>query len=281
MSFTAEAINVMVASPGDVATERQVAFDAVHQWNSIHAESTGIVLLPQGWETHASPEMGDRAQTLINRQVLERCDLLIAIFWTRLGSPTGEYQSGTVEELETHLASGKPAMIYFSNAPVHLDSVDHEQYAALQQFRRGCESRGLIEQYESVGDFKDKLVRQLAQTMLRAFSADARDQRPPDEAAERTPLDDLSPEPREILIAAAGDQSGTVLRLRSMSGLVVQTNGRQFVQKEDSRSEAQWESAIQELEGLGLLRDRGYKGEVYGVTNEGYRLADLIGTEQA
>jgi hypothetical protein len=42
---------------------------------------------------------------------------------------------GRTEEIEEHLRAGKPAMIYFSNAPVRPDSVDEAQYRALRKFR--------------------------------------------------------------------------------------------------------------------------------------------------
>jgi len=101
--------------------------------------------------------MGDRPQAIINKQVLKDCDILIAIFWTRLGSPTGVAASGTVEEIEEHIAAGKPAMIYFSSAPVVADSIDPDQYAALKAFKAECQRRGLIEFYDSLADFREKL----------------------------------------------------------------------------------------------------------------------------
>lgn len=69
----------MIASPSDVATERRNIRDVIHEWNAIHSEDQQIVLMPLGWETHASPKMGDSAQNIINKQVLDRCDLLIAV----------------------------------------------------------------------------------------------------------------------------------------------------------------------------------------------------------
>src|SRR5206468_6654815 len=106
MSYTATVVKVMIASPSDVPQERRLARDVIEEWNAIHAEDRGIVLMPVGWETHSSPEMGDRPQAIINRQLLRNSDLLIAVFWTRLGSPTGAAQSGTVEEIEEHLGAG-------------------------------------------------------------------------------------------------------------------------------------------------------------------------------
>ena len=73
--------------------------------------------------------MEDRAQEVISRQLLKDCDLLVAAFWTRLGSRTGKSPSGTVEEIEEHLEAGKPAMIYFSSVPVEMGSADPEQWA--------------------------------------------------------------------------------------------------------------------------------------------------------
>jgi len=89
MSYKAKVIEVMIATPSDVAKERQVIGDIVYEWNFVHSEDKDLVLLPVGWESHAAPSMGDRPQAIINKQVLKNCDLLIAAFWTRLGTPTG------------------------------------------------------------------------------------------------------------------------------------------------------------------------------------------------
>ena len=169
MPYQATVHKVMIASPSDVAQERRVIREVIHEWNSIHAEDRGIVLMPIGWETHSSPSMGERAQEIINAQLLRDCDLLVAAFWTRLGSPTGKAPSGTVEEIEEHIAEGKPAMIYFSSAPAHPDSVDNEQYRALREFKAECRRRGLVEEYESISEFREKFARQLAQTVIRHF----------------------------------------------------------------------------------------------------------------
>ena len=52
--------------------------------------------------------------------------------------------------------------------------------------------------------------------------------------------------------------------------------GNDFIEKGNRRFEVMWEGAIQELCDLGLLQDRGYQGEVFSITSEGYRVADLI-----
>ena len=103
MAYQATVIPVMIASPGDVFEEREIVRDVIHTWNYINSLKTRVVLIPAGWETHSSPELGSRPQELINSRVLKDCDLLIGVFWTRIGSPTGTSESGTVEEIEKHV----------------------------------------------------------------------------------------------------------------------------------------------------------------------------------
>jgi hypothetical protein len=145
MSFDANVFNVMIASPSDVPEERQVVRDVLYAWNAIHADERKQVLLPVGWETHSAPDMGGPPQSIINKQVLENCDLLVGIFWTRIGTATAEYASGAVEEIERHIAAGKPTMLYFSEASIKPNLLDQNQYKQLQDFKEYCRPKGLYE----------------------------------------------------------------------------------------------------------------------------------------
>ncbi|NOY40593.1 MAG: toll/interleukin-1 receptor domain-containing protein [Planctomycetes bacterium] len=86
----------------------------------------------------------------------------------------------------------------------------------------------------------------------------------------------LSHEASELLVEAADDKNGTILMARTMSGLILQTNGRQMCERKDPRSEARWQGAVRELVQYGLIEDRGHKGEVFNVTAEGFRAADKL-----
>jgi hypothetical protein len=169
MPYLAYAINVMIGSPGDVQEEHVIIRNAIHGWNVAHSLDRRLVLVPVSWKTNATPQMGDRAQGIINKQLLENCDLFIGVFWTRIGTPTGEAESGTVEEIERHLAVPKPAMIYFSSAPLPPDNLDSGQYNAVVAFKERCRRRGLIEAYKSTQDFAANFGRHLAQTISREF----------------------------------------------------------------------------------------------------------------
>lgn len=276
MPYEARVLKVMIASPGDVSAERQTVRDVLTEWNHIHSEDRGLVLMPIGWETHSSPTMGDRPQAIINKQILDNCDLLVAVFWTRIGSPTGAAVSGTVEEIQEHLNAGKPAMIYFSSAPVRPDSVDEKQYSALKEFKQECYKKGLVDSYDTLGEFRDKFSRQLTQTIIRSYPTRGATTTTPPPQPPPPAIPPMSDEAKELLVAAAEDRTGRLMRVRHLGGLIVQASGRNFAKEGDPRSESRWEGVIQELEGLRLIEDRGHKREVFAVTDEGFRVADLL-----
>lgn len=280
MSYSATVFLVMIASPSDVGAERTIIREVLTEWNAVHSEMRTIVLLPLAWETHASPEMGDRPQAIINKQILKNCDLLVGVFWTRIGTATGKYPSGTVEEIEEHIKTGKPVMLYFSSAPVLPDSIDPDQYSELKKFKDSCKSHGLFETYADLNDFKSKFYRQL-QLILNSDKHFTSISVPSSEsqAGKVSAVPDLPPLSREaqiLLKEASRDPNGHVIRLQHFGGLTVQSNGKEFMQGNDPRQLAAWEGAIEELENMGLIKDSGYKREVFGITREGFQIAELI-----
>lgn len=297
MPYEATIIKVMIASPGDVAEERAIAQSVIHEWNAVNSADRRTVLLPVAWETHAAPAMGERAQEIINRQLLRDADLLIAVFWTRIGTPTGDHPSGTVEEVREHIRSGKPAMLYFSAAPVRPDSVDPAQFDALTHFKSECRTQGLLEEYESPSEFREKLARQIAQTVIQRFPATSVDT-PNGHTSksskaggrtephgvptrsltlqERDDISALPTEARELLVAAGADKDGTVLVLDTMGGTTISIGEREFGDRGNARAEARWKRAVHDLVNGGFLEQRDRDGQVFSVTDEGYRLVDLL-----
>ena len=118
---TVKLLKVFIASPGDVMLEREKAREEILSLRAL-AQKHGFDLEATGWETHAAPGMG-RSQARINQLVIE-CDLLVGILWRRFGLPTGEAESGTLEEFnlarERYMRENAPEiMLYFRE--VHPD----------------------------------------------------------------------------------------------------------------------------------------------------------------
>ena len=161
MTYTAQVFRVLIASPGDVSEERDTAVKTIQEWNDLNSAERQLVLLPLRWETHSAPEYGKRPQEVINRQVVDQCDLLVGIFWTRIGSPTGVAASGTLEEIERVANDGKLAMLYFSKSSKNPDDIDLEQLKKLREFKQKTFPNALVENYNGIIDFRDKLSKQL------------------------------------------------------------------------------------------------------------------------
>ena len=169
MPYQATVYNVFIASPSDVRPEREIARQVIYEWNAAHAESEKAVLQPIGWETHSYPEMGERPQEIINRLVT-KSDILVSIFRSRLGSPTGVAASGTIEEIEKHREAKKPTMIYFSNAAIPHD-VDTKQFEEVRKLREKYESEGLIGTFADSEDFRRVFTQDLATSMVEYLKA--------------------------------------------------------------------------------------------------------------
>ncbi len=269
----------MLASPGDVNEERQIAREIILDWNNINSLSKGIVLLPIDWKYNAVPTRGDRPQEIINKQVLKNADLLVGIFWTRIGTPTGKALSGSVEEIENHINSGKPAMLYFSNRPAVPSIVNQKQYKAVEKLKKECHSNGLINTFNTTEDFKMQLQRHLSMTVntddfFIGYKSEKTDETSPTFDNKIKSTNSLSNQARTLLIEAANDLNGQIIRLASMEGFEIQTNGKQHVEDNNLKSKALWESVLDELENKGLIRPLGDKREVFEMTTLGYEVAE-------
>lgn len=162
MAFDAKVFRVLVASPGDVGEERNVIPEIINEWNAANAPSTKVLLMPVKWETHSAPLLGDRPQAIINEQLVKDCDLLVGVFWTRIGTHTGVSISGSAEEIEQFVALNKPVMLYFSQTPVDPDKIEIDQFTVLRTFKEKMRLKGLTEAYTSIPDFRQKFSRQLS-----------------------------------------------------------------------------------------------------------------------
>ena len=223
---------------------------------------------------------GDRAQSIINKRILQDCDLLVGVFWTRIGTATSGYASGTVEEIEEHIKAKKPAMLYFSEAPAVLDKVDPKQYDALKAFRGSCQPRGLYFPYKDLADFRKKFTDQLQirlntdAVFQSVVTAQGKHTDEPSSPAGETP--ELTAEAQMLLKEASQDPQGVITRMPMRGGLLVQTNGKSLAQDGSARTAAMWEGAIKELEELGFIETKGIKREIFTVTREGYNAARLL-----
>lgn len=156
MSFTATVLRVLIASPSDTTEARDAVERALHSWNRRHSSAKQVVLLPWRWETSSVPLLGAHPQQLINSQGIDSADIVIALFGSRIGSPTPDAVSGTVEEIQRSVDSGKPVHLYFSEAPLPND-VDTAQLHALRQFKKEIGERGLLGSFDDLSQLESQV----------------------------------------------------------------------------------------------------------------------------
>lgn len=171
----AQRVRVFVASPGDVAEERDAVSLVVTEINRILGELLGYAVETVRWETDARPGVGDDPQDVINQQI-GTYDIFIGIMWRRFGTPTKRASSGTGEEFERALSSfrkeGRPIiMFYFRDEPFYTtDERELKQFARVAKFQAELRKLGVLYwSYRSPTDFerhvREHLMRQLLTTL--------------------------------------------------------------------------------------------------------------------
>jgi hypothetical protein len=267
MVFLANVLKVMIASPGDVAAEREIISDELHRWNDANAVSRALFLQPVRWETHSSPEMSGHPQQILTDRLLVDADIVVGIFGTRIGTATNEFVSGSVEEIKRHVAAGKLAMLYFSRVPVDPNSIDQEQWKALQRFKGECREGGLYWEYDTHEQLRSQFGHHLTIELNRPKYAWI----PKPDTATDAQDPDLDGNERRLLIAVADDRNGQILTGTTLDGFYVQCNEQNFVE-DSTRSVATWKRVLQHLLSLGYI-DRASEN-IYELTEEGFSRAE-------
>ncbi|HEX8456641.1 MAG TPA: SUMF1/EgtB/PvdO family nonheme iron enzyme [Pyrinomonadaceae bacterium] len=168
---------VFVASPGDVREEREIVPAVIEQVNRTTGQELGIHLDSWMWDMDAAPNAG-APQDVINPE-LDQAHIVIVIFWNRLGTPTLNADSGTVEEFtrafERWQQKGLPRlMVYFCERPAFLRTAQ-ERMQALQvsNFREKISGKVLAQSYENTTGFERRLLQdfpQVCRDMLKGAS---------------------------------------------------------------------------------------------------------------
>lgn len=96
------------------------------------------------------------------------------MFWTRFGSPTEKYGSGTEEEIEILLDQGKQVFLYFSDIPTPPSEQDSKQSEKNFKFKKKYENRGIYKVYESLDEFNRKLTNDLNMYFLSRIREDSK-----------------------------------------------------------------------------------------------------------
>lgn len=136
--------DILISCPSDVSEYVNLLEKQITTFNSFYGRSNDVIVRCSYWMRDTYSEFGDSPQELVNKQIVDSSDMIVAVFWTRFGTETEHYGSGTEEEIERMLSMKKQVFLYFLDKPVSLSQVDFEQYAKIQQFMEKHKNEGIF-----------------------------------------------------------------------------------------------------------------------------------------
>ena len=118
----------------------------------------------------------------------------------------------------------------------------------------------------------DKVIRAIISRVESAVS----DSMPSEQEDTTRQTHRLSKEAASILITAANGDMGIIISSTTLSSYSISINDKAFVDLPcaEGREVALWKGVIDNLLNLGLIEDKNYKGELFGLTSAGYDAAD-------
>ena len=160
------AYDLLISCPGDVNKYAEVIKECLEGFNTVIGRINNVEIVGRHWSTDSYAQSGDKPQELLNKQFVRDCDAAVAVFWTRFGTPTDKYGSGTEEEIEEMISARKQVFVYFVEEDVNLNSVDIEQYKKVQEFKEKYKSRGIFFSAKNTDDFRRLFTNHLSMHFL-------------------------------------------------------------------------------------------------------------------
>lgn len=164
--------DLLISCPGDVKNEITLIKESVDEFNEKFSDTLGIMIQTRYWKTSSYSQSGKKPQELLNEQFVKNCDAAVAVFWTRFGTPTDQYGSGTEEEIEIMLNAGKQVFMYFSEKPISPSTIDYDQYNKIKNFKEKYKNKGMFFQYANDDDFRKLFFSHLTKFFLSKMQID-------------------------------------------------------------------------------------------------------------
>lgn len=272
--YQANVYRIMIGSPSDIKEEISIAREVLNNWNNLNSEKNRMVLLPIHWSISSYPAMGKHPQKLLNEQLVEKSDLMICIFGTRLGSPTDTEISGTVEEIKEHRKAGKDVMVFFKNSVDDISSVDLQQLQKIRDFKESIKNDVLWQEFSDVKDFEHKLSENLQLYINDNWSNGATD----DTALSLTQKIEFSDDEKEIIMKWTKSRSANCHKISVKGGVYYIIGDYQYFVN-SGKEEAEFDDYIERLMRVGFIELERYNKDgkpVYKLKKAAYDYIDSI-----
>ncbi|MEA5078166.1 MAG: hypothetical protein VB013_06310 [Anaerolineaceae bacterium] len=156
--------DLLVSCPNDVKSFIPVINEVVENFNRFLGDSNNIRVSIKNWASDTFPQSGNSPQELINSQLVDKCDALLAIFWSRFGTPTNNYDSGTEEEIIRVINAKKQVFLYFLDKSIPPSAIDTTQLDKLVGFKK--KYKGLYCEIKDEAEFQKLFNNHLTQYFI-------------------------------------------------------------------------------------------------------------------
>lgn len=148
---------LMISAPSDVYNFVVAVKRAIDKYNLEQCPIDNVYFIQKNWRDHAIPGYGERPQEIINNQITNEADLIIALFGAKFGEPTVKYPSGTLEEIETVHKNGGNVLTYFYTMSDKSDF--DEQFDKVQEYKNTY--NGIYGEFKDENELSDKVYKHL------------------------------------------------------------------------------------------------------------------------
>jgi len=164
MSELKKVYDILLSSPNDVEKERELVTRNIEEINLLVNKFFNVGVRLIKWETNSHSTIGDSAQEIITQQFGSNFDIYVGIMGMRLGTPTKNSLSGTVDEFnhahDIYLKnkSAFDIKFYFSDVEIRPSTINIEQYEMVREFKTKIQKLGV---YTSDYNSYDKFARKI------------------------------------------------------------------------------------------------------------------------
>ncbi len=153
--------NIMISSPSDMSKFSDVVRNVIEAYNTNEGISKGVFFVPLDWKNDSRTAYGTSAQAVIDLQITNKADAVIALFGAKFGTPTDGFASGTLSEIErVHLNGGEVLTYFGSGKLVDLSSIDPLQLTAVREYK--SKYPGLYFEFKSKKALKARITSDLS-----------------------------------------------------------------------------------------------------------------------
>lgn len=275
--YQANVYRIMIGSPSDIKEEITIAREVLSNWNNLHSEQNKMVLLPLHWSFSSYPSMERKPQKSIDKQLVEKSDLMVCIFGTRLGSPTDTEISGTVEEIKEHRKAGKDVMVFFKMSVDDISAVDPQQLQKIKEFKESIKNDVLWQEFTDAKGF-EKTFENALQLHINDHWLKDGVERHEDHSVAIV----FSDSEKQILQSWINSRNANCFRVMTKDGNVYCVGNFQY-QVSEGRESAEFEDFLNRLQTIGFIEICKYnrQGEpVYTLKKAAYDYVDGLNNKE-